>query len=91
MTEKKTGGIGKGTPGPGRPKGVPNRSTASVKAALEEAFEKMGGVASLVKWAKTEPTEFYKLYARMLPSDVNVSGTPTLVIRNLTGEKAYDA
>ena len=54
----------------GRRPGAPNKSTASVKAALSEAFEKRGGVKALLAWAKKEPTEFYKLWAKMLPTDV---------------------
>jgi hypothetical protein len=60
--------------GKGRRKGVPNKATASVKAAILEAFEKRGGVASLVAWAKEDPTEFYKLWGRIAPTEVEVSG-----------------
>jgi hypothetical protein len=67
-------GIGKGTPGPGRPKGMPNKTTASVKAAIIEAFEKRGGVPALVRWAEDDPTEFYKLWGRIAPTEVEVSG-----------------
>jgi len=56
----------------GRTKGTPNKTTASVKAALEEAFERMGGVDSLITWARSEPTEFYKLYAKLLPAEMNI-------------------
>lgn len=65
----------------GRVKGTPNKATATVKAALQEAFEKLGGVPSLVRWAKDEPTEFYKLWARLLPSQLNHAfpdGLPTM-------------
>lgn len=54
----------------GRVKGTPNKSTASVKAALVEAFDRMGGVKSLIAWGRSEPTEFYKLWAKMLPQEV---------------------
>lgn len=56
--------------GPGRPRGVPNKSTASVKAALQAAFDERGGVPALLDWADGEPTEFYKLWAKMLPTEV---------------------
>src|SRR5690554_3796203 len=62
----------------GRRKGTPNKTTASVKAAFEEAFDRMGGVDALVSWAATEPGEFFKLYAKLLPiqlrADLNHSG-----------------
>ena len=54
----------------GRKKGVPNKSTAAVKAALHEAFAEMGGVASLVAWGKKNRTEFYKLWAKMIPTEI---------------------
>jgi len=54
-------------PGSGRRPGVPNKITASVKEALVEAFERMGGVPSLVKWGKKHPGEFYRLWLRLLP------------------------
>jgi hypothetical protein len=57
--------------GKGRVKGVPNKSTAAVKQALIEAFDELGGVPSLVAWAKKQPTEFYKLWAKMMPLEVS--------------------
>lgn len=57
--------------GKGRKKGVPNKATASVKAALLEAFEKKGGVPALLKWAKDNETEFYKLWGRLAPTEVS--------------------
>lgn len=60
--------------GKGRKKGSKNKVTASVKQALTEAFEKRGGVASLVKWAKLNETEFYKLWGRLVPTEVTGEG-----------------
>lgn len=57
--------------GPGRPKGSVNKTTASVKAALTEAFEKRGGVPALIAWSKEDPKEFYKLWGKMLPQEVS--------------------
>lgn len=71
---KQTKGIGKGTPGPGRKKGVPNKTTASVKQALTIAFEGIGGVSKLQAWATEHPTEFYGLWAKLLPKEVEVAG-----------------
>ena len=70
---KQTGGIGKGTPGPGRPKGVPNKTTASIKSAISESFDKLGGVPSLVSWGDEHPTEFYALWGRLAPKEVEMS------------------
>jgi hypothetical protein len=59
----------------GRQKGTPNKLTASVRAALEMAFEGIGGVPKLRAWAEKEPTEFYKLWAKLLPTQL-VGGDP---------------
>lgn len=66
--------------GKGRKKGSLNKSTASVKQALTDAFEQRGGVAALLKWAKDEPTEFYKLWGKLVPHEVSgVDGAPIAV------------
>jgi hypothetical protein len=57
--------------GIGRKKGIPNKSTAAVKAALIEAFDKSGGVPALVKFAKSNPVDFYKLWAKLLPTEIS--------------------
>lgn len=40
--------VGDGTPGPGRPKGVPNKITADVKAMILAALDKAGGAEYLL-------------------------------------------
>lgn len=55
----------------GRLKGHPNATTVSVKAALMKCYKGMGGDAAFIRWAKTEPTEFYKLYAKLLPKEID--------------------
>jgi len=37
--------------------------------AFQDAFELIGGVARLAHWGDTHPTDFYKLYARLLPAE----------------------
>lgn len=64
--------IGEGKPGPGRPKGVPNKLTQSAREALQLAFEGLGGVERLIEWARADDNlgDFYKLYARLIPVEV---------------------
>ena len=73
--------IGTGLPGPGRKPGVPNKIGASAKNAFQAAFDQLGGVEGLVKWARADEgknlTDFYKLYARLIPTDLKVE-TPDL-------------
>lgn len=66
--------MAKGRKTGGRRPGSINKTTANVKAALEDAFDKLGGVPSLVQWAEGDPGEFYKLWSKLVPKDVEMSG-----------------
>lgn len=74
-------GANRGNAGKGRPKGSLNKTTASIKAALLEAFDQRGGVPALLAWAEDEPTEFYKLVGRLVPTEVQADVKGGLVIR----------
>lgn len=76
----------------GRQKGTPNKTTAGVKAALEAAFEGLGGVPALLRWGREEPGEFYKLWAKMLPTEIKneltgKDGAPLAPMINVTVKK----
>lgn len=70
-------GAKKGERRGGRQKGTPNKLTKAAREVYEEAFEKLGGVPALVTWGKENPTEFYKIHARLIPQDVNAKHTVT--------------
>lgn len=53
----------------GRPPG-PNTFTVAAKQAFNAAFQGLGGVEELIEWGKKNRTEFYKLYARLIPVEV---------------------
>lgn len=36
---------------------------------LTDAFDFMGGVAGLVAWGRQNPTEFYRIWARLIPKE----------------------
>lgn len=78
----KTPKIGQGKPGPGRPKGMPNKSTALLKDAILQAADEAGGKAGLVaylkKQARENPGPFMALLGKVLPLQVGVSGDLTL-------------
>lgn len=59
----------------GRQKGTPNKLTVAAKEAFSLAFQGLGGVEGLIDWAKGNPDEFYKLYARLIPVDVQHGGS----------------
>jgi hypothetical protein len=55
-------------------KGVPNKLNATAKENIVAVFTRLGGTAEMAKWAKDNLTEFYKLYARLIPIEQHVSG-----------------
>jgi len=66
-----------------RPYPVPRSvGRKNVERAFHTAFELIGGVPRFALWADQNPTEFYKLHARMLPQQVdsNVQGALQLVL-----------
>ena len=75
--------------GKGRVKGVPNKLTRTVREAFERAFETLqdGKGASLEKWAQRYPTEFYKLAARLIPTEINAQVNTTLSEKLIASRK----
>jgi len=59
----------------GRPKGSRNKVTATAKENIVAVFTRLGSTAAMARWAKNNETEFYKLYARLIPVEQHVSGT----------------
>lgn len=55
----------------GREKGTPNKVTGTVKENMLAVFNRLGGTAQMAQWAVENQTEFYKLYARLIPADIN--------------------
>ena len=49
---RNVGQVAAGNRGKGRKAGQVNKTTKAVKEALQEAFDGLGGVASLTVWAK---------------------------------------
>lgn len=86
---KQTGGkpkVGDGTPGPGRPKGVPNKTTSLLKDAILQAAEKAGGKDGLVGYltnqATQNPQSFLPLLGKVLPMQITgEDGGPIKVTR----------
>jgi len=70
----------------GSRKGIPNKSTVAVKQALQEAFHGIGGVPALTEWARENQGEFYKLYAKLLPTELKADVNVTVTLEKLISE-----
>ncbi len=70
--------------GMGRPAGVPNKTTRALKQALEESFERLGGVEWLVQLAATEPKAYAGLLAKLLPTQIDADVTAHPPITKIT-------
>lgn len=65
--------------GPGRPKGIPNKITLSVRDAIENAFQELGGMSYLVHVGRNDPRTFCALLSKLLPTKLsNADGSPLL-------------
>ncbi|MBU2850763.1 hypothetical protein [Acidithiobacillus ferrivorans] len=72
MANKETGNIHPLPPGPGRPKGSPNKITSNVKSMILGALDTLGGEQWLVESARADPKAFLSLLGRILPSEISL-------------------
>lgn len=63
-----------------------------VTTSFIDCFHLIGGVPRMAYWADTHPTEFYKLYARLLPSQAtkDVDDTSKRVIIHAVPKTVLD-
>ena len=63
---------------PGRPKGVPNKTTQTAKDAIARAAEALGGADRLVAWVKEDQANervfWGTIYPKLLPLQVSGEG-----------------
>ena len=59
----------KGVKTGGRQIGTPNKVTTAFKDAIRFVYENIGGHAAFANWAKENPTDFYKIAARLIPTE----------------------
>ncbi len=57
---------------PGKPPGTLNKLTRTVKETVLAVFNELqeDPKVNLAAWAKEEPTEFYKIAAKLIPQDI---------------------
>jgi hypothetical protein len=88
---------GDGTPGPGRPKDVPNKTTALLKDAILVAAEVPGGgepdglVNYLVVQARHQnPVAFMTLLGKVLPTQVSGEKNGNIVVEIIKDARVVD-
>ena len=56
----------------GKPKGAKKKITKSVKEVVFDVFEKLQAdpKANLLIWGRNNTTEFYKIAAKLIPTDI---------------------
>lgn len=72
----------------GRPVGAKGKIGATAKEAFALAFKGLGGVPSLIRWAKRNPDAFYKLYARLIPVEISGQGEDGAIHITISGGDA---
>lgn len=57
----------------GRPKGIQNKLTRTVKETVLSVFNDLQSDPknNLIKFAKTYPRDFYQIAARLIPTEIN--------------------
>jgi hypothetical protein len=58
-----------------RPKGKPNNVTATAKENIIAVFNRLSGTAGMAEWARNNLSDFYKLYARLIPQQIDMDVT----------------
>ena len=69
-----------------RPKGSQNKFTRAFKEAVLLAYEGVGGQPAFEAWGKKNPTEFYRICARLIPHEVVGPGGAELVVKTIVHE-----
>lgn len=68
----------------GRKKGAPNKVTGAQRHAIHEAFDQLGGVDSLVAYARTDAKGFYGIWGRTVPAKVEGPGENGEIVIRIT-------
>jgi len=66
----------------GRQVGTPNKVTSAFKDAIRFVYQDIGGHAAFAAWAKENPTEFYRIASRLIPTEMASQGTSINVTIN---------
>lgn len=67
--------MAKGKKTGGRTAGTPNKVSVTVKDNVITVFEDIGGAGTMKAWAEENLTEFYRLYAKLIPTQIDLDAT----------------
>lgn len=67
-----------------RTHGAKNKIPQAAKENIAAVFVRLGSTAAMADWAKDNKTEFYKLYARLIPVEGPGEGGAHRVIQDIT-------
>ena len=54
----------------GRPKGSKGTAGLNVKENILAVFTRLGSTARMAEWAEENQTEFYRMYGRLVPTEI---------------------
>ena len=60
----------RGNAGKGRPKGIPNKSTAAIKDMLLASLDAVGGQSYFMRQAEENPNAYMSLIGKIIPAEV---------------------
>jgi hypothetical protein len=69
---------------PGKPKtggrqlGTPNRLTGAFREAVQVVYDRLGGHDAFLQWARENPTEYYRIAARLIPVELRDTSDKTV-------------
>ena len=69
----------------GRQRGTPNKITRAFRESVQIAYDAIGGDEAFASWARENPTEFFKICARLIPTELTGSengGVTVIIARN---------
>ncbi len=70
----------------GRPKGTPNPLTRAFREAVMTVYHGLGGDAAFLEWAQANPSDFYRICARLIPQEVAVNANVTPLVIDMVTE-----
>jgi len=71
--------IGRGKTG-GRQVGTPNRFTGAFREAVQIVYDGLGGHDAFLEWARENPTEYYRIAARLIPGEMRTEDNEQKVV-----------